>query len=448
MRCKHCNQEITEENKSDIDDVCCDCLDALYVVCEHCSEWVKATDTVTTDDNKEICNECRINDYRVCQHCDNWVLDENTTDTADGFVCDDCLDNHYVQCAHCEEYVRTDRSETAENRQGSSDYYCSNCADNHTFVCEHCGDRLCDDVENYITDSGDTICDSCYNRAYFTCSGCGEIFHQDDEYEDGYCESCADSDESPGNSPIHRYHFKPRLHFRGKQGVRKMGFELEVEGNRDEARYILDQWSDGEKLFWLENDASINSGFELITHPATLEVHKNDSPWKEVTEYMLKNKFKSHDTTTCGLHIHVSKAQLTPMDQVKIGLFCGFNATHLSILGRREYNHYCYKKEIVKGELKAAQFSKTRYDAVNFSNRHTIEFRFFKGTLKYETIIASLEFVDALCAFVKTHTFPVLGKSCWIEFVDFVRGEKEYKQLYAYMIHRSLVPCQQEALAA
>ena len=38
-----------------------------------------------------------------------------------------------------------------------------------------------------------------------------------------------------------------------------------------------------------------------------------------------------------------------------------------------------------------------RYTCVNLQNRDTIEFRIFRGTLKYNTLIATLQLVDRIC---------------------------------------------------
>ena len=38
-----------------------------------------------------------------------------------------------------------------------------------------------------------------------------------------------------------------------------------------------------------------------------------------------------------------------------------------------------------------------RYTCVNLQNRDTIEFHMFRGTLKYNTLIATLQLVDRIC---------------------------------------------------
>ena len=45
-----------------------------------------------------------------------------------------------------------------------------------------------------------------------------------------------------------------------------------------------------------------------------------------------------------------------------------------------------------------------RYHAINLTNRKTIEFRMFRGTLKSETFFATLQLVDTIVRYVKDHT--------------------------------------------
>jgi len=254
-----------------------------------------------------------------------------------------------------------------------------------------------------------------------------------------YCESCYENEDD--SAAIHDYHHKPSLAFHS--GTDKdtlfMGFELESEGSRDIAEEIRDDYSKDETLFWFENDGSLDNGCEMVSHPCTLGFFRDSFPLEKVTKEMIKAGAKSHNTTTCGLHIHASRETLSEADQIKIGLFMGFNADYLKILGRRDYNTYCKEKTIKKGDMKSAKYSEGRYEAVNFTNRETIEFRFFKGTLKSETIYASLEFVHALCNFVKSQSFPTIVKPCWSEFCLYLTGNKSiYGNLIKFMEYKNI----------
>ena len=58
-----------------------------------------------------------------------------------------------------------------------------------------------------------------------------------------------------------------------------------------------------------------------------------------------------------------------------------------------------------------------RYHAVNIANEHTIEFRMFRGTLKYNTLIATLELLDCIIDAAIYLTDDDLKAMSWSSFV-------------------------------
>jgi hypothetical protein len=85
--------------------------------------------------------------------------------------------------------------------------------------------------------------------------------------------------------------------------------------------------------------------------------------------------------------------------------------------------------------LDRAQRSGDRYTAVNLTNRETIEFRIFKGTLNHVTIMATLQFCHELVEFCKTNTLSHISSVTWGEFVSSIT---EYKELTAYLTQKKL----------
>ena len=74
---------------------------------------------------------------------------------------------------------------------------------------------------------------------------------------------------------------------------------------------------------------------------------------------------------------------------------------------------------------------------MNITNRNTIEFRMFRGSLKYNTIIATLELVDQICELAVNFGDEELAKISWSEFVASL--DKEYSaELIAYLKQRRL----------
>ena len=67
---------------------------------------------------------------------------------------------------------------------------------------------------------------------------------------------------------------------------------------------------------------------------------------------------------------------------------------------------------------KAKKGNNGRYAAVNLMNYSTIEFRMFRGTLKYNTFIAVLELVNAIIDAAIYNTDDTLSKLSWLDFVS------------------------------
>lgn len=83
---------------------------------------------------------------------------------------------------------------------------------------------------------------------------------------------------------------------------------------------------------------------------------------------------------------------------------------------------------------KAKKGNNGRYAAVNLCNYQTIEFRLFRGTLKYNTFIAAIELVNRICDTAMYNTDESLARISWS---DFVSGITE-TELIRYLKERRL----------
>ena len=75
-----------------------------------------------------------------------------------------------------------------------------------------------------------------------------------------------------------------------------------------------------------------------------------------------------------------------------------------------------------------------RYVAVNLNNYHTIEFRLFRGTLKYNTFIATLQMVNHICDVAISFSEEGIDAMSWSEFVSSI----EEPELIQYLKERRL----------
>ena len=65
-----------------------------------------------------------------------------------------------------------------------------------------------------------------------------------------------------------------------------------------------------------------------------------------------------------------------------------------------------------------------RYVAVNLENYNTIEFRLFRGTLRYKTFLATLQLVDEICYCAINMTDKEMEDLSWSDFVSKILPKK------------------------
>ena len=150
--------------------------------------------------------------------------------------------------------------------------FCEHCFNEYTTTCDCCDERIT--RASAYGEGNLYLCRNCYEYNYTHCEDCGALIHNDDAYyidEDDipYCSECY---RRIKNRSIKCYSYKPETIFYGK-GNLFYGVELEVDkgGEDDEkARVILDVANDtGEKVY-CKHDGSIDNGFEIVSHAATL----------------------------------------------------------------------------------------------------------------------------------------------------------------------------------
>ena len=313
---------------------------------------------------------------------------------------------------------------------------CLECSSRETVLCSHCGERIWS-VDNQGTLSM-PLCQECYDEHYTSCVECGRIIHREDAYyQDGedepFCYRCYESNR--GHDYIEDYYYKPEPIFYGS-GKRFFGVELEVDcgGECDDNASAVMHIGNGNGLehIYCKHDGSLSEGFEIVTHPMTLDYHLNEMPWRGVLTRLKTLSYLSHQAGTCGLHIHVNRTSLgeTFEDQEEtIARILFFFEKHWEELLKfsRRTNHqlerwaarYGYKdkpKEILNHAKCGG--NNGRYSCVNLENCSTIEFRMFRGTLKLNTIIATLQLVNRICDVAFYMTDEEIKSMSWTTFVS------------------------------
>jgi hypothetical protein len=325
------------------------------------------------------------------------------------------------------------------------------------FCCEDCSDFFHTDDGTSVYSGDSTVCNSCLEDNY-TYSDRQDRYISNSDYEDEQ-----DEDSNPEYQHIGSYHSSKRNlgHIPSSYDMRSprvlLGLELEIEVSDDyckdtRAKVLLDGMSDYKDedgirhtYCLMEEDGSLDNGFEMVTAYTGLDVHKAQLQY-------FKNRtagLTSHDTSTCGLHVHVCKSSMTTLHAAKMVLFINdpdniglvkaiarrSDASYSKIKNKKDDKHWL-KDSVHSSKDKDEQIRRInsdRYEALNFKNDRTIEFRLFKGTLKYETMIACLEFSFACWHFTASASASELTTSKFLDFICMPENRKDTRFLRAYL---------------
>lgn len=309
---------------------------------------------------------------------------------------------------------------------------CHRCLEEETTLCDRCGEPVWRD--DAICDRNRTLCRPCF---------AGQNPRRD----------CRESLVQQQPDIIHDYPYRPTPVLYGT-GDRFLGVELEIDGGGEipwKALAILRVANRRDRLVYCKHDSSLDNGFELVTHPMTLDFHKNRMPWGDILAKAQALGYVSHHAGTCGLHVHVNRSAFgaTAAEQdgciARVLYFFEKHWEELLRFSRRtqqqsdrwsaRYGLMERPKDILSEAKGGRRYG--RYTCVNLANPHTIEFRMFRGTLKRNTLIATLQLVDRICDVAISFSDEELKRMSWMTFAsgctepELVRYMKEH-QLYVH----------------
>ena len=256
-----------------------------------------------------------------------------------------------------------------------------------------------------IKNSRGLICD-CISYQFRICHECGDLAYEEDIYA-GICRDCI-KEKDCENTNIGGYHnqhdFPKKLYGNPSNGI-FFGLEIESEysldSSQDKIPSIEEMFSESTRtLCCFERDGSLENGFETITNPLSYEFMKNNKIIEQITSELKKTMYTSN---RCGLHIHVTKTNEVIKKLPQIILFLENNKKDVIDFCGRETPYaefYTYKdKKIdtrIANEIIFNSESFGRRRMINLTNKDTIEFRGFKGTLEADRIYKCIEFILTL----------------------------------------------------
>ena len=395
--------------------------------CADCSTEID-NDNYLNDCDKPICESCCEN-YYLCDGCNDTyhIDDEYTID--DCSYCNDCYNDRYYVCDDCSETVRCDDTYTVQNRRGYDITVCQGCRDDNYFRCSDCDNYMHDD--NY---GGDDLCCDCHPNDD----------DDDDEEEPIVC-----------SSDINQYHYKPRAIFfkvSDKDDV-YLGLELEVErGNSDVSHSDMAKLIANDFLYF-KRDGSLTNGFEIVTHPMTISyIKQNKNAWADILHQLRTNKYRSYDTSTCGMHIHISKNAFTTWHLYRFMKFFVDNSDFVTKISQRKIEKLDewaaltdnpsesrkeYSNDALMYKAKKKCGNGKRYLAVNLQNEKSVEIRIFRGTLNDSSFFKNIEFVQATFDYTKSISETDMSLQ---SFLSFIKDNNEYPYLRKFIADKNLNP--------
>ncbi len=285
------------------------------------------------------------------------------------------------------------------------------------------------------------------------------VWHPNKKDYDVYyiCHQC--DNEIAEREQINDYYYKPRPVFYGENTENfYMGVELEADCGSENwlaAARISERFGE----FYVKHDGSLGrNGIEIVSHPGTLDAHRSNMlHWKETIAILKSQYYRSHKTKTCGLHVHVNRSffgesqEEIDLNVSKVilltqrfwdGCIVPFSRRNLTRLQRwakkPEFKFRDGTDPNIISEKQKDTMSRDHYNGVNIMPRDTIEFRMFRGTLNYNTLIATLEFVYLFCHFAKRIDINDIDSTHWNDIFDGVDRE-EYKSLFMYLETRTKI---------
>ena len=423
--------------------------------CTTCGDTIDEGDGVFYNDNS-YCNECVF----VCEGCDDTLDTERRVMVGDYIYCDNCAS----YCDRCSGGVSNDDTHTVDR----TETWCEYCWENRSHYCGSCSESFSGDG-TYVQDS--SYCDDCYSDNCYWCDDCDESYTNDEPCD------CRDSDGNPqgprcqGRNAcgtgrhLHQYGCKPDIEFHGKSKTNLyLGLELETEiyGDLRDATEYASQALEGIGI--VKHDGSIGylktlngytnkvgkDGFEIVLQPHTHTELRDRSAqlWTALETLRTKYEARSWDAPSdCGIHIHLSRAGFSsgahlhrfiafiyhnPQQMMKFAgrksLYARFNDVYTF----DEYDRPVFSLKHKTGNPRLV--ASERYSAVNTQNEHTIELRFFRGTMNTSGVLSTLDLAQAMVEYTRELRLDdvKLGALSWDWFADYVVSNNGlYPDLYA-----------------
>jgi len=250
------------------------------------------------------------------------------------------------------------------------------------------------------------------------------------------CVACCESEEYL----IKPYNYNPEFKFYktkvDKRNLLYFGIELEVESCNSNKKDMIKSLPD---FVYVKSDSSINNGFEIVSHPMTYRwLNKYADKWNRILTNLRKKGYRSYDTTTCGMHIHLSKAAFSNFHLYKFMKMFYDNRNFVLNISQRAAGTLSQwasvsdsEKNIIYKAKNKAKGYEDRHTAINLERDNSVEIRIFRGTLCLPSFWKNIEFAKAMYDFSRDSSLELINEVGFRDFVRFRR--KEFFNLHDFL---------------
>jgi hypothetical protein len=328
-------------------------------------------------------------------------------------------------------WIRNEDGYVSESGYDNGDYYC----------CEGCGDHYSGDPDVVTEDCSDRY----HSERCARNSGC--CFGDDGGWYSLSDNAPCDDNEDEDEDGVYSYdtYLGGLVGVGGKYNV---GVEIEIEFSDCDNRgnFVSEIYSGhSTREAHCKHDGSLDSyGVEVATGYG---LWGDMMPIvKSVCRKAKDNSGKSHNTTTCGQHISVSRASMSHEQQARFVVFFNLpdNQDMLKQFARRTSSYAEVKADKCTDAFIQNVVSRgnmgygNKYEAVNHNHRTHLEVRIFKGTLRFETIAARMALVALVAEYCeKNLSAKDLKMSNFLEWLSAVESDLA-TSIKDYLIYRNV----------
>jgi len=339
-----------------------------------------------------------------------------------------------------------------------------------------CENKLDSKISKLYYDIERWLANHIFDDDVYFCPSCDEVRDEDD-YDGDYdcCRACADSrreeeedyyEDEEYSYEHERYcynytypvHENLEVQYREDETIDTdlhtskdllYGVELEVMARNSMPEDYPDTLHDyNGDWFKCKKDGSLdegNGGFEICTAPSTFKFLKDRFTQMFNSDYWTDDNgstyVKGWNTSCAGLHIHINKKALSPLEVGKLLVFVNDkkNARFIEDIAGRNMNRWCKSetKKISDGQYR----SDDRYEAVNTVPSKTVELRIFKSNVSEHGFMRALEFTDGMIRYLKQSSMreQSLSYKSFISYIKKPENRSEYPNFWSWLITNGYV---------